>query len=146
MQPRDPLLRQLIASETRGMLANTFWFWLTVVHAGYEQYMFNNTLTMAQKQQFREFGFVLVSNAVSRPLVDAAVREINRTISTGFSPEDRLRTPWCADLKSSACFLDLLYRSPALAYAMSLTGAVARVQEAAIDIQVPFFFLVSVLV
>lgn len=104
-----------------------------------------------QKQQFHEVGFLVVSGVVPRPLVDAALRDINLSLSNGFAPEQRAHydaTTWCADMVTSPSILDLIYRTPALALAMSLTGGVARINEASIQIRVrlPFFVLYSVLI
>lgn len=80
---------------------------------------------------------------VNRTTVDAALREINWVLGRGFSPEQRDmfdKTTWCPEIKSSVPILDLLYESPALAYAMSLVGPVARIESGLVSVRVSHVF------
>ena len=84
-------------------------------------------------------GFVHMRNIVKRPLIDAALRDINRSLGCGYTREQRLlfdRLTWCPELVAAPSVLDLLYMSPALALAMSLIGPVARVQSGVIQARV----------
>jgi len=105
----------------------------------YETYTFGDQLTPQQKENFVRDGFVHMRNIVKRPLIDAALRDINRSLGCGYTREQRLlfdRLTWCPELVAAPSILDLLYMSPALALAMSLIGPVARVQSGVIQARV----------
>jgi len=83
-------------------------------------------LTPAQASSFIADGYVVVPALVSRELVTAALRAINRDLGAGLDPRHipgYLAQSFCPAIVSSAPILDLLRRSPALALLQSALGA-----------------------
>jgi hypothetical protein len=107
--------------------------------AAYDVYAFGDQLTTAQKQKFVTDGFIHMRHIVKTSLVEAALRDVHRSLGAGYTREQRAhfeRLTWCPDLQQASAMLDLLFCTPALALAMSLVGPVARVQSAVIQVRV----------
>ena len=96
-------------------------------------------LNAVQKEKFVQEGFIHMRHLVKAPLLDAALRDINRSLGLGYTREQRMlfdRLTWCPDVQSASSILDLLYMTPTLALAMSLIGPIARVQSGVIQVRV----------
>ena len=109
------------------------------VGTGYESYSFGDVLTAPQKHKFFQEGYILMRRIVRGQHLDAALRDINRSLSYGYSREQRAlfdRITWCPEVQSATSILDLLYMTPALGLAMSLIGSVSRVQSGVIQVRV----------
>ncbi|MEZ4658703.1 MAG: phytanoyl-CoA dioxygenase family protein [Caldilineaceae bacterium] len=83
-------------------------------------------LTISQKRQFVEEGYLIIPNAVSQVLVNAALRAVNHSIGhVGLGGEDMTNSRsafFCAELLSAPVILDLFTKSPVMAIAESLMG------------------------
>lgn len=83
-------------------------------------------LTISQKRQFVEEGYLVIPNAVSQVLVNAALRAVNHSIGhVGLGGEDMANSRsafFCAELLSAPVILDLFTKSPVMAIAESLMG------------------------
>ncbi|MEZ4708372.1 MAG: phytanoyl-CoA dioxygenase family protein [Caldilineaceae bacterium] len=83
-------------------------------------------LTISQKRQFVEEGYLVIPNAVSQVLVNAALRAVNHSIGhVGLGGEDMANSRsafFCSELLSAPVILDLFTKSPVMAIAESLMG------------------------
>lgn len=83
-------------------------------------------LTEAQKRKFYEEGYIKISGAVPRIMVDAARKAINHSIgAVGQSGEDAEKyrvAAYCDELKQTAVMTDLFNRTPVMAAAEDLIG------------------------
>ena len=83
-------------------------------------------LTNSQKHQFVEEGYLIIPNAVSQVLINAALRAVNHSIGhVGLGGEDMANNRsafFCSELLSAAVILDLFTKSPVMAIAESLMG------------------------
>jgi len=86
-------------------------------------------LTAAQESTFIADGYVLLPGLVSRELITAALRAINRDLGTGLDPRlipGYLAQSFCPAIASAAPILDLLLRSPVLGLLQSALGGPIR--------------------
>lgn len=100
------------------------------------------TLTVEQKREFLENGYVKVPGVVPRYLVDVALKAINHSLGQGINEADlpKLRSQsYCPELKETDVITDLLNKTPALGLAESLIGPgkVKRVVGGQIGIRFP---------
>ena len=83
-------------------------------------------LTSAQKRQFVEEGYLIIPNAVSQVLINAALRAVNHSIGhVGLGGEDMAHNRsafFCSELLDAPVILDLFAKSPVMAIAESLMG------------------------
>lgn len=84
-------------------------------------------LTIAQKRQFVEEGYLKIPGVVPQVLVDAARRAINHSIGhVGLGGEDVENSRsafFCSELLEAPVILDLYYKTPLIPIAESLMGA-----------------------
>ncbi len=83
-------------------------------------------LSLAQKRQFYEEGFLKIPGVVPKVLVDEALRAVNHSIGTvglGGEDMDNHRSAFfCAELLKAPVILDLFRKSPAIEIAEELMG------------------------
>ena len=99
-------------------------------------------LTISQKRQFVEQGYVAVPGVIPQPLVDAALRAINASLGEGMNADEMWRfraQSYCPELQHTPVITDLLNATPALALAESLvgTGRIAPVTGGQIALRFP---------
>ena len=83
-------------------------------------------LSLAQKREFHEQGYLRVAGAVPKVMIDAALRAVNQSIgSVGLGGED-MENNWsaffCAELLEAPVILDLYNRTPVIDIAEELMG------------------------
>jgi hypothetical protein len=83
-------------------------------------------LSLAQKRQFYEEGYLKIAGAVPKVLVDEALRSVNHSIGTvGLGGEDMANNRsafHCAELMEAPVILDLYNKSPIIEIAEELMG------------------------
>ena len=83
-------------------------------------------LSRQQKIQFRDEGYIVIPGAVSRLMVDDALRAINHSLGEeGMSKDDlpRLRAQsYCNEVQKTRTITDLLNNSPVFPLVESLVG------------------------
>ena len=83
-------------------------------------------LSLAQKREFHEQGFIKVSGAVPKVTIDTALRAVNHSIgSVGLGGEDMENNRsafFCAELLEAPVVLDLFNRTPVINIAEELMG------------------------
>ncbi len=93
-----------------------------------------------QRLRLREQGFIQVPAAIPRAQVDAALRAVNASLGQGVDPA-QLATyraqSFCLELVQSPVITDLFNRSPAIALASALIGAVEPVTGGQIALRFP---------
>jgi hypothetical protein len=86
---------------------------------------FNVSLSREQKQHFIDQGYIHIPGVVPKPLLDRALRAINRHLAIPAS-QTKLQVlrsiTSCPDLVASKVIMDLLTHSPALAYIETMLG------------------------
>lgn len=83
-------------------------------------------LSIPQKKQFYETGYLQVPGVVPQVMVDAALHAINRSLGEGVAREDiaTMRSQsYCTELQTDPVITDLLNATPAWKLAESLIGA-----------------------
>ena len=84
-------------------------------------------LSLAQKRQFYEQGFLKVPGAVPKVMIDEALRAVNYSIGTvGMGGEDMEKSRsafFCAELLEAPVILNLYNKSPIIEIAEELMGA-----------------------
>ena len=83
-------------------------------------------LSLAQKREFHEQGYLRVAGAVPKVMIDAALRAVNHSIgSVGLGGEDMENNRsafFCAELLEAPVILDLYNRTPVIDIAEELMG------------------------
>jgi hypothetical protein len=100
-------------------------------------------LTLEQKQNLYENGYIKLPGIVSKELVDTALWKINRSLGSQGIPPDEIpsfqSTSFCPELVTDPAILDLLNQSPLWSLAESLIGVdqVAIIPKAQIALRFP---------
>lgn len=83
-------------------------------------------LTPSQKREFVEEGYLIIPGAISKVLIDAALRAVNHSIGNvglgGEDPANNRSAFHCAELLDAPVILDLYRKSPVMEIAESLMG------------------------
>ena len=83
-------------------------------------------LTLAQKREFYEEGYLRIPGVVPKVLVNEALRAVNHSIGTnglgGEDMENNRSAFFCAELLRAPVILDLFYKSPVIEIAEELMG------------------------
>ncbi len=83
-------------------------------------------LSLAQKREIHEQGFIKVPGVVPKVMIDAALRAVNHSIGTiglgGEDMEDNRSAFFCAELLEAPVILDLYNRTPVIDIAEDLMG------------------------
>lgn len=83
-------------------------------------------LTLAQKRQFHDEGYLKIPGVVPKVLIDEALRAVNHSIGTiglgGEDMENNRSAFFCAELLRAPVILDLFNKSPVIEIAEELMG------------------------
>lgn len=83
-------------------------------------------LTLSQKRQFHDDGYLIIPGVVPKVLIDAALKAVNHSIGTvglgGEDMENNRSAFFCAELLEAPVILDLYNKTPVIEIAEELMG------------------------